>query len=89
MLLIMFCCHCSLITKQHSTKNAMTKAKMWYGKMPSGPVIHPVHSYHMLFMPRLPTSMWVLGLLAATSNLSVYANLRIVQTHLSLPQQSN
>ena len=37
MLLITFCCHCSLITKQHSTKTAMTKAKMWYGKTPCVP----------------------------------------------------
>jgi len=33
MLLITFCCHCSLINKEHSTKNAKTKVKMWYGKM--------------------------------------------------------
>jgi len=29
-----FCCHCSLITKQHSTKMLWPKLKMWYGKMP-------------------------------------------------------
>ena len=34
MLLMTFCCHCSLITKQHSTKTALTEAKMWHGKMP-------------------------------------------------------
>jgi len=37
MLSITFCCHCCLITKQHSTRNAKTKAEMWYGKMPCVP----------------------------------------------------
>ena len=36
----------------------------------------------MLFLPGLPTSTWILGLSATTPNLSVYVDLRIVQTQL-------
>jgi len=57
--------------------------------LPPGPVLHPVHRHHVLFVPRLSTSTWVLGLSASTPNLSVYEDLRMVQTNLSLPQRSN
>ena len=52
------------------------------------PVLHPMHRYHVLFMPRLPASKWVLELSTTILNLSVYANLRTVQTHSCLPQRS-
>ena len=57
--------------------------------LPPGPVLGQARRYHVLFLPRLSTSTWILGLSTATPNLSVYVDPRIVQANLSLPQQSN
>jgi len=57
--------------------------------LPPGPVLGQARRYHVLFLPRLPTSTWILGVSTTTPNLSVYVDLRIVQANLSLPQRSN
>ena len=57
--------------------------------LPPGPVLGQARQYHVLFLPRLPTSTWILGMSTTTPNLSVYVDLRIVQANLSLPQRSN
>jgi len=55
----------------------------------SGPVLGQARRHHVLFLVRLPTGTWVLGLSATTSNLSVYVDPRMGQANLSLSQKSN
>ena len=57
--------------------------------LPPGPVLGRARRYHVLFLPRLPTSTWMLGMSTTTPNLSVYVDLRIVLANLSLPRRSN
>jgi len=39
--------------------------------LPPGPVLGQARQYHVLFLPRLPTSTWILGMSTTTPNLSV------------------
>jgi len=39
--------------------------------LPPGPILGRARRYHVLFLPGLPTSTWILGLSTTTPNLSV------------------
>jgi len=43
--------------------------------LPPGPVLGQARRYHVLFLPRLPTSTWILGLSTTTPNLSLFTQI--------------
>ena len=57
--------------------------------LPPSPVLGQARRYHVLFLPRLPSSTWVLRLSTTTPNSHVYVDPWMAQAHLSLSQQSN
>jgi len=75
--------------RNHASKRCYFQPRALPQALPPGPVLGQAHRYHALFMPRLPTSTWILGLSTTTPYLSVYADPRMVQANLSLSQRSN
>ena len=57
--------------------------------LPPGPVLGQARRYHVLFLRRLPTSTWILGMSTATPNLSVYMDPRIVPIYLCHSNPTN
>jgi len=47
--------------RNHASKRCYFQPQALAQALPPGPVLGQAHRYHVLFMPRLPTSTWVLG----------------------------